>query len=90
MMPYFSISSLLFKISSSVVDDQSQERIARETETFASIVGSDFIFVGSDVIDDEISQIEKLDLRLDVKRFDVKRFTDICRVYVSLTDEIVD
>lgn len=65
-------------------DDQSQRRIARETEAFVSILESSLVVVGSDVLDDEISQIEKADIRLDVRGF-----TNICREHVPLTDAVV-
>lgn len=66
-------------------DDQSDKDISRETEAFASILESPrFAIVGSDILDDEIFQIEKRDVRLDVKAF-----TNICKEFVPLTEKII-
>jgi hypothetical protein len=66
-------------------DDQSQERIALETEAFASILeSSNIIVIGSDVLDDEIFRIEEFGVRLDVRGF-----TGVCKERVELTDAVV-
>ncbi len=62
-----------------------QRRIAKETEAFAAILESAFEIVGSDVLDDEVSEIESRDMRIDVKGF-----LSICKVHISLSDEIVE
>jgi len=64
-------------------DDQSQERIARETEAFAAILGSDFVFLCSEVLEAEVEDIEATDMRIEVKGF-----LGICREHVFLSSEI--
>lgn len=69
-------------------DDQSQDRIAKETEAFAKILKlaelEKVIIVGSDVLSDEIEEI--VDSR---KSIEVREFITICEEHVELSEEII-
>jgi len=69
-------------------DDQSQDRIAKETEAFAKILKlaelGKVIIVGSDVLSDELEEI--VDTR---KSMEVSEFITICVEHVDLSEEII-
>ena len=69
-------------------DDQSQERIEKETEAFAKILKlaelGKVTIVSSDVLIDELEEI--VDPR---KSVEVREFITICEEYVVLSEEII-
>lgn len=66
-------------------DNQSQKRIAEETKAFVAILESGFEIVGSDVLEDEVKEIESRDMRIDVKGF-----LSVCKELIPLTDKVVE
>ncbi len=66
-------------------DDQSPGQVAKETEALAAILGSEFVFIGSDVLDDEVEEIESMDMRIEVKRF-----LGICKEHVHMSSRVVE
>jgi hypothetical protein len=69
-------------------DDQSQDRIKRETEAFARLLEiaelGKIILVSSDVLIDELEEI--VDPR---KSIEVREFITICKEHVELSEEII-
>lgn len=69
-------------------DDQTQERISKETKAFIELLElaeeGKISIIGSDVLIDEIEEIGYLD-----KHIEAKEFTDICKVNVPLSEDVI-
>lgn len=69
-------------------DDQSQERIEKETKAFIEVLKlaemGEVVIVSSDVLIDELEEI--VDSR---KSSEVKEFVKICKEHVELSEEII-